>query len=58
MSQDGEDGTRVTVRVGPDLESRIEDEREQGPYKVPKSEVVRAALKEYFDENSKRCRPA
>ena len=50
--------TRLTVRLDPDLDALLEDERKQGPYNVPKSEVVRAALKEYFNEDRKKCPPA
>ena len=49
--------TRLTVRLDPDLDEAIENESKQGPYNVPKSEVVRAALEEYFSERQK-CPPA
>lgn len=61
MSRDENGETRVTVRLDAELDSLIENEREQGRYMVPKSEVVRAALKEYFadeaenSENAELC---
>ena len=50
--------TRLTVRLDPDLDEQLEDERKQGPYNVPKSEVVRAALEEYLSDDRKKCPPA
>lgn len=53
---DGE--ARVTVRLDPELDGALEAEREQGPYTVPKAEVIRTALKEYLNEDSRQCPPA
>ena len=59
MVEDDEDkGTRVTIRLDSEMDDRIEKERDQGPYKVPKTEVIRVALEEYFDEDSRKCRAA
>ena len=55
MGDDG--GTRLTVRLDPELDEQLENERTQGPYNVPKSEVVRTALKDYFADEPKKCPP-
>lgn len=41
-------GTQLTVRLEEELAQKIEEERSREPYKVPKAEVVRAALKEHL----------
>lgn len=41
-------GKQLSVRIGDDLEDRIEEEREQSPYNPDDSEIVRAALRQYL----------
>lgn len=40
--------TQLTVRLDEELAEKIEEECSSTPYKVPKAEVVRAALKEHL----------
>lgn len=43
-------GSQVNVRLDEELEAAIECEREQGPYKVPRAEVVRGILRQHLTE--------
>ena len=44
------------MRLSSELEEKIEAEREQGPYKIPRSEVIRVALEEYFGNGASEQR--
>lgn len=43
----------ISVRIDEELERLIEEEQEKLPYDVPKSEIVRTALKEHLSGNAR-----
>ena len=42
----------ISVRIDDELEELIEKEQEKSPYEVPKSEIVRTALREHLSGNA------
>ncbi|WP_330633693.1 ribbon-helix-helix protein, CopG family [Halocatena halophila] len=53
---DVNDGKRITFRLSGNLANKLEEERERrsGPYKVPRSEVIRTALEQYLTDEDDR----
>ena len=43
---------QISFRVDDDLEKLIEEEQEKLPYEVPKSEIIRTALREHLQGNA------
>jgi len=44
--------SQISFRVDEDLEELIEKEQEKLPYDIPKSEIIRTALREHLTGNA------
>ena len=50
-------GKQVSVRIDDDLEELIEKEKAKSPYEPNESDIVRAALREYPQEEDEEGNP-
>ncbi|WP_083902759.1 ribbon-helix-helix domain-containing protein [Natrinema versiforme] len=49
MSVASEGHKTISVRIPPELAEKLEEKSESSTYRVPQSEIVRAALREHLE---------
>ncbi len=50
MSVASDSGKTISVRIPDELAQKLEEQSESSTYRVPQSEIVRAALREHLEE--------